>query len=137
MIRHVVSWNFRPELTEEQRQSVREEVLTRLHALKGQLSYLRDIHAYCPPLDGSNCDLVSHGHNRLAGRADMHGHSDHDLLGLGTQRNHSQAVGCFLPVIGMHAAIKGLLHRSTSQIWPTHGPFFRRVMFDRYTKQYQ
>ena len=60
MIRHVVSWNFRPELTEEQRQSVREEVLTRLHALKGQLSYLRDIHAYCPPLDGSNCDLVSH-----------------------------------------------------------------------------
>ena len=26
MVRHIVSWNFKPELTEEQRQAVREEI---------------------------------------------------------------------------------------------------------------
>ena len=60
MVQHIVSWNFRPELTPEQRQAVREEVVSRLHALKGKVSYLRDIHAFCPPLEGSNCDLVCH-----------------------------------------------------------------------------
>ena len=34
MVRHIVSWNFKPELTEEQRQAVREEIVPRINALK-------------------------------------------------------------------------------------------------------
>ena len=58
MVYHVVSWNFLPHLTPEQRQAVREEVLPRLAGLKGQIPGLVDVQAFCPPLEGSNCDLV-------------------------------------------------------------------------------
>lgn len=34
MVRHIVSWNFKPELTEAQRQAVREEIVPRINALK-------------------------------------------------------------------------------------------------------
>ena len=30
MVRHIVSWNFKPELTEAQRQAVREEIASTL-----------------------------------------------------------------------------------------------------------
>lgn len=58
MVYHVVSWNFLPQLTPDQRQAVREEVLPKLAALKGQIPGLLEIQAFCPPLEGSNCDLV-------------------------------------------------------------------------------
>ncbi|MGE4276124.1 MAG: Dabb family protein [Lawsonibacter sp.] len=58
MVRHIVSWNFKPELDEAQRQSLREEVVPALLSLKDKIPCLRDIQAFCPPLDSSNCDLV-------------------------------------------------------------------------------
>ena len=48
MVRHIVSWNFKPELTEEQRQAVREEIVP----------CALEVKASCPPLSSSNCDLV-------------------------------------------------------------------------------
>ena len=60
--------------------------------------------------------LVSDGHDGLAGRADMHGHGDDDLLGSRAERRDLLAACQLLPVMGMHAAVKALLHRSTSQI---------------------
>lgn len=38
MVRHIVSWNFKPELTEEQRQAVREEIVPRINALKSSFA---------------------------------------------------------------------------------------------------
>ena len=60
--------------------------------------------------------LVAHRDDGLAGRADVHRHGDDDLFGSRAER-HNLLVACqLLPVMGMHAAVKALLHRSTSQI---------------------
>ena len=58
MVRHIVSWNFKPELTEEQRQAVREEIVPRINALKDLVPCALEVKASCPPLSSSNCDLV-------------------------------------------------------------------------------
>ena len=58
MVRHIVSWNFKPELTEAQRQAVREEIVPRINALKELVPCALEVKASCPPLDSSNCDLV-------------------------------------------------------------------------------
>ena len=34
MVRHIVSWNFKPELSEEERQAAREALVPRLNALQ-------------------------------------------------------------------------------------------------------
>ena len=71
---------------------------------------------------GDLADLLSYrhvvalGHHALAGRADVHRHGDDDLLGRGTQGRHCLVACRLFPVIGVHASIKALLHRSTSQI---------------------
>ena len=50
MVRHIVSWNFKPELTEEQRQAVREEIVPRINALKELVPCALEVKASCPPL---------------------------------------------------------------------------------------
>ena len=57
-----------------------------------------------------------HGYNGLTGRTDMHCHGDDDLLGSGAQGRNLLVACQLFPVIGVHAAVKALLHRSTSQI---------------------
>ena len=58
MVRHIVSWNFKPELDEAQRSKVREGVVARINALKELIPCVLEVRAYCPPMDSSNCDLV-------------------------------------------------------------------------------
>ena len=58
MVCHLVSWNFKPELTQAQREEAGKDIVARLEALKEKIPCLVDIRAYCPPLDSSNCDLV-------------------------------------------------------------------------------
>ena len=58
MVRHIVSWNFKPELTPQQRQAIGQEVVEKLTALKGKVPVLKSISVFCPPMDSSNCDLV-------------------------------------------------------------------------------
>lgn len=58
MVRHIVSWNFKPELTQQQRKELAVQVVERLNALQGQIPGLVHIQAHCPPMDSSNCDLV-------------------------------------------------------------------------------
>ena len=58
MVRHVVSWNFKPELTPEERQTAKEVLIPRLTALKELVPCVLDLKVFCPPLDSSNCDLV-------------------------------------------------------------------------------
>ena len=49
MVRHIVSWNFKPELDEAQRSKVREEVVARINALKELIPCVLEVRAYCPP----------------------------------------------------------------------------------------
>lgn len=58
MVRHIVSWNFKPELTEEERRTVGAEVVSKLNALQDKIPCLTEIKAFCPPLDSSSCDLA-------------------------------------------------------------------------------
>ena len=58
MVRHIVSWNFKPELTPQQRQAIGQEVVEKLTALKSKVPVLKDISVFCPPMDSSSCDLV-------------------------------------------------------------------------------
>ena len=60
MIVHVVSWKFAPGLTEEQRAEVGAEAVARLNALDGTVPSAREVRAFCPPEDGSTCDLVNY-----------------------------------------------------------------------------
>ena len=47
MVRHIVSWNFKPELTEAQRQAVREEIVPRINALKELVPCALEVKASC------------------------------------------------------------------------------------------
>ncbi len=58
MVRHIVSWNFKPGLTPQQQHTAAAQAVEQLNALQGQIPCLRYILACCPPLDSSNCDLV-------------------------------------------------------------------------------
>ncbi len=58
MVRHIVSWNFKPELDEAQRKAVGAQVVSRLLTLKDKIPCLIQIQAFCPPMDSSSCDLV-------------------------------------------------------------------------------
>ena len=58
MVRHIVSWNFKPELTPEECQAAREVLVSRLTALKELVPVALEVQVSCPPLDSSSCDLV-------------------------------------------------------------------------------
>lgn len=58
MALHIVSWKFKPELTEAQREAARAELVPKLRALKDKIPFLTAIEVYCPPLPSSDCDLV-------------------------------------------------------------------------------
>ena len=81
MVRHVVSWNFKPELDEAARQAVREELVPKLLALKGKVPVLLEIQAFCPPLDSSSCDLALY--SEVAEEADLplyQNHPEHQAI---------------------------------------------------------
>ena len=48
MVRHIVSWNFKSELTPQQRQAIGQEVVEKLTALKGKVPVLKSIRVFCP-----------------------------------------------------------------------------------------
>ena len=58
MVRHIVSWYFKRERSEEERQAARETLVPRLNALQELVPCALVVKAACPPLDSSNCDLV-------------------------------------------------------------------------------
>ena len=58
MVRHIVSWNFKPELTQDERKTAQEVLVSRINALQELVPCALAVRAACPPLDSSNCDLV-------------------------------------------------------------------------------
>ena len=58
MVRHIVSWNFKPELTPEERRGAGALLVARVNALKELIPFALEVKAFCPPLDSSNCDFV-------------------------------------------------------------------------------
>ena len=58
MVRHIVSWNFKPELTPEERREAGALLVARVNALKELIPFALEVKAFCPPLDSSSCDFV-------------------------------------------------------------------------------
>ena len=58
MVRHIVSWDFRPELSPAERQAAREALVPRLSALERLVPVALTVRVSRPPLESSNCDLV-------------------------------------------------------------------------------
>ena len=57
MFMHVVMWNFKPEVKEEEKEALAERMKQELLALKGQVPGLYDITFFTKPLAGSTHDL--------------------------------------------------------------------------------
>ena len=58
MVKHIIIWNFKEELSKEERKSAAERVKTSLEALLGQIDGLTEIKVYTNPLESSNGDLI-------------------------------------------------------------------------------
>lgn len=58
MVNHIVCWNFKEELTEEERVQAGQKVRQNLTGLRGQIEGLLDIEVYINKLDSSNRDIA-------------------------------------------------------------------------------
>ena len=58
MVRHVVSWNFKPEVSEERRAELRQELAAAFPTLVGKIPGLTKVLVGAPPLASSSCDLA-------------------------------------------------------------------------------
>ncbi len=58
MIKHIVSWRFKPEVSEEERIRVAAEFEKRLQAVKEAAEGVLDVKVTAPPLSTSTVDVV-------------------------------------------------------------------------------
>lgn len=58
MIRHIVTWNFKEELTEEEKAVSKEKIKRELEGLKQLISEIVDIEVVIEPLASSTADVM-------------------------------------------------------------------------------
>lgn len=58
MVRHIVSWNFKPELTPQQREEAGRALVAAGTGLMGKIDCLHHIEMHAPPTGLSNCDVA-------------------------------------------------------------------------------
>lgn len=58
MVRHVILWTLKEDLTEEQKQGIKESAKEQLEGLYGKIPALKSIQIHIHPLDSSNCDMM-------------------------------------------------------------------------------
>ena len=58
MVRHVILWTLKEDLTEEQKQGIKESAKEQLEGLYGKIPALKRIQIHIHPLDSSNCDMM-------------------------------------------------------------------------------
>lgn len=58
MVRHIVSWNFKDEVSEERREELRKELAAAFPTLIGKVPGLTKVEVGAPPMSSSNCDLA-------------------------------------------------------------------------------
>ncbi|MEI3176021.1 MULTISPECIES: Dabb family protein [unclassified Candidatus Paralachnospira] len=61
MVKHIVSWKFKPEVTEEQRTAIAADFEKRLLEVKKAAAGVIDVKVIAPPLPTSSVDLVLDG----------------------------------------------------------------------------
>lgn len=58
MVRHIVSWNFKDEVSAERRAELTKELGAAFPTLLGKVPGLTKVEVGAPPLTSSNCDLA-------------------------------------------------------------------------------
>ena len=58
MVKHVILWTLKEELTEEEKEQIKKEIKEGLEGLSGQIPGLLEIHVYTERLESSNVDLM-------------------------------------------------------------------------------
>ncbi len=58
MIRHVIIWKLKEELSEEEKKAAADNIKNGLEALAGVVPGLKEIHVYTEPEETANCDLM-------------------------------------------------------------------------------
>ena len=58
MVKHIILWQLKDELTEEEKDQVRADIKSGLEGLKGQIPGLLEIKVQTEYLDSSNADLM-------------------------------------------------------------------------------
>ncbi|MCD8011202.1 MAG: Dabb family protein [Lachnospiraceae bacterium] len=58
MVRHIVSWNFRPDVPEETRQEVLKKLAEEFPKLKDKVPGVLRVETGMPPMDSSNADAA-------------------------------------------------------------------------------
>lgn len=58
MVKHVILWTLKAELTEEEKVKIKQEIKIGLEGLAGKIAGLREIKVNINPLPSSNADLM-------------------------------------------------------------------------------
>lgn len=58
MVKHVILWQLKAELTEEEKKAVKEGIKNGLEGLAGRIPGLLEIHVYTDGLASSNADVM-------------------------------------------------------------------------------
>lgn len=58
MVKHVILWNLKDELSGEEKENVKKEIKEGLEGLKGKVPGIIDIKVYINGLESSNADLM-------------------------------------------------------------------------------
>lgn len=58
MIKHVILWQLKDELTEKEKETIKNQIKEGLEKLKGIVPGLTDVTVYIDPLETSNADIL-------------------------------------------------------------------------------
>ena len=58
MVKHLILWKLKDELTKEEKQKIKEEIKTGLEGLQGKIPGLVEIKVQIEGLESSNADLM-------------------------------------------------------------------------------
>ncbi len=58
MVKHVILWNLKDELSDTERENVKNGIKEGLEGLKGKIPGLIEIKVNIDPLESSNCDVM-------------------------------------------------------------------------------
>ena len=75
MVKHVILWTLKEELSAEEKAEVKAGIKSGLEGLKGEIPGLIDIKVNTEPLESSNCDLMLD--SSFADEASLKGYAVH------------------------------------------------------------
>lgn len=95
MVRHVILWKLKEELSAEEKAAVKEDIKAGLESLLGKIPGLLEIRVYTEGLPGSNVDLMLD--SAFADEAALKGyavHPEHVAVAEGRVRPYTAARNC-------------------------------------------